>query len=226
MVAASGCTTLLGGFEPPPTGNGEQASASSSGSTSSSSSTAGGSTSGSGGTGGACSIYDGTGTTTITDALTANLPAMVVGNDGSISALYSMGFTEIGLGGTHAGYCGLTFLVDISGPPVVGSYTVVATSPYNDPNFATGSNKAYVFAAGTPAADGGCDSATQGFGSIAGSGTVQITSVQGTQVKFTVTNVQAAGISDAMCAEMGFPCNGTGTIKISIQGEADCFSSM
>jgi hypothetical protein len=221
LAAASGCTKLLGTFEGPGGTGASTASISTSGS---------GGTTGSGGTAGACSINDGMGMVSLTDVSMANLMLpMFYGFDGSISATYYMqlGYTEIIFSGSPSKqYSDLGGYLEITRRPMMGNYTVVATSPYEGPTFATGSMNAYVFVSATPVLDGGGDAEPQAFGSIAGSGTVQITSVDQTRVKFTVTNVQAAGISDSTCAGMGFQCDGQGTIQMTIQGEADCLSTL
>ncbi len=174
-------------------------------------------------------MYAGSGTTYLTDVSAANIPTVVLGNGGSISAIYysSGDYTELKLGADPPGYCSAGALVDLSGKPKVGFYTVVAGSPYDSATFSGGPPNAYVFAQMDPAlSDGGCAAATRAFGSVAGSGTVQVTGVQGQKVTFVVTGVQAVGISDPTCAGMCGDCDGQGTIQVDIKGgEADCLMS-
>jgi hypothetical protein len=191
--------------------------------------TGGAVTTSTGSTGGACNVYAGAGDTYFTDLPTANLPTVAMGNDGSVRATYFMtkGFTEIDLGSTVVGYCGIGAQVDLSGMPEPGEYTVVGTSPFTDVTFTQGpGKKAYVFAgANALLPDGGCDDRVLGFGSTGSTGKVIVTSLEGTKLKFTVTGVSAAGISDPACAGMGVSCDGTGTIQIDIKGgEADCYT--
>jgi hypothetical protein len=146
----------------------------------------------------------------------------------SISAIYyPPGFTEFKLSGDVPGYCGIGAIVDITGVPEVGDYTVVAASPYVDNSFFNGSKNAYVYgSADVQLPDGGCADQGVAFSSVggAGTGTVNISEVMGRTVKFTATAVQASGIDEPMCAGMGYPCDGQGTIQIDIKGaHADCW---
>jgi hypothetical protein len=233
LSAASGCNKLLGDFAGPGGAGGSAASSTSSSSSSTSGTTTTGTTTtgttGSGGTGGTCGMYDGMGSVTVTDAPTANLPSITFGFNASISATHykDQGYTELSMSGpADSQFCDLAALLDLSGGlPVMGMYNVVDQSPYASPTFGQTPKDAYLFVTATPTLDGGCNHETQAFGSTLGSGTVQITSVEGKKVKFTVTSVKASGISDSTCAGMGVStCDGTGTIQVSIQGEADCLS--
>jgi hypothetical protein len=179
-----------------------------------------------GGTGGICSIYDGKGSLSFTDVGAANLPSQTVGTDGSVMASYISGleYTSINMSGPGSSVCGVTLEIDLSGMPQVGDYPVVAMSPIQDLGFGQGSRKAYLFAGGSMDADGGCG-VELAFQSMAGSGTVSVTSVEGQRIQFTVTGVQATGINDPTCADMGGPCAGQGTIQIDVKGgEADCLT--
>jgi hypothetical protein len=196
-----------------------------------------GGTKGTGGAGGStstrtatCGDYDGNGTIGITDVSTLpapNFPTAVVDASGSVYGSFYGSYSEFKLGADLAGYCSVGVTLDIAGLPKVGDYVVVDKPPGLDPAFGQGPPwKAFVSAGGlTQLPDGGCD-VTQYFTSVAGMGTVTVTEVQGTVVKFTVTGVQATGVDDPTCQGAGVPCDGQGTIQVGVTGgESDCFNS-
>jgi hypothetical protein len=179
--------------------------------------------------------------TNLMDGSTANIPNLTFDNKGNVGATYDtvLNATLLGLGDQPpVGYCNTVVFVYISGPPAAADYTVVDMSPYADPYFAQGTQKkAYVLASAGSVLDGGeCDSQLRLFGSTAGSGTVKLTGWQGNKLQFTVSQVQATGISDSNCAFLPLPslftcnspctCNGQGTIQVDVQGgEVDCLAT-
>jgi hypothetical protein len=178
-----------------------------------------------GSAGGACAVYDGKGSISFTNLGMANLPSLTTSASGSVMAAYLSGldYTQIIMAGQGSGACGVDLEIDLSGMPKVGDYTLVAMSPELTLGFSQ-AQKAYVFGGGTMDADGGCG-VELAFQSVAGSGMVSVTSVEGQRIQFTVTGVQATGIKDPMCLGMGGPCNGQGTIQIDVKGgEADCLT--